>query len=1678
MTVTPKLILTGQSGGKGGGGGRAPVEHANDLFSVAKARVIDLLGEGEIFGLVDRTNIMKSIYLDDVPLQNSDGSFNFEGVVVQERVGSPDQSVVTGFSEVEASVSLNSQQVTDVSSPQWSISDEDLDAIRVILRLPSLYTQNTSNGDLLRHTVGFKIEVQEADAGGVWDTLLNETITGKTNSPYERAYRIGLNSYTESNYPLLFRVVRTTPESEATTTQDQLFVDSYVEILEARLTYPDSAYVAMTVDSEQFGDRVPKRTYLVKGLKIKHPSNYDPETREYTGLWDGTFTEGYCNNPAWVLYDLLTNSRYGLGDDIAPEQVDKAALYQIARYCDELVDDGRGGLEPRFEFNGVIEERKEAYVVVNAIATAFRGMVFWSSGGVSFSHDAPKDVTRLVGPANVLGGNFEYSGVGLKARHSVVAVLWNDPDDSYKQTIKVVEDPELIQRFGWRPLELQAVGCTSPGLATRLGKWALESEKSEAETVTFTAGWDHANVRPGDVLQISDPTRVGSRLQGRVLAANVKSLLPETVTGTFAAETNIAFVTTTPSTGEAKRDEDAAFACTLRIPPGVIPEGTIFEAGSATTSATWLGFNGDGTLILRAGDGAYSPVAADVARLEVDESLLPRGRDIDIYWDIRINPGRVRLWINSQYMGESGTSDFSALKDNEWSSSGDGGYGKTTGSKVAGETGNYTQRVQDSGVVLKTPLSYYRDDFIWTPNYPAAASETTTRFLPDPDGEILSSGVETPGGVDRNANAMFWWSFRTPTAGTSPEGCMFELGKGPAAGTNVEALYVGFDGNGDFVFHAGASGADQEVTGYARIVVPASYWQPVTSYHLTLTVMPNEGTIRLHINHRFYAEATTSTRGPFQNGQFAQGESGAFGGVFGQTIEDLPAGATNDFNGTLISPLEYARLLVLAESNNGLYAGDVTLDQSWSVTPGDQLLVQVGDGGVDVLDLFENSTGTVVHILQHPSKAILPNAVYVLKSTVEPEEWRVLSNREVDTHQYEIASLRYDRRKFALVEQGIRVPAPATTLLPTGPLLAPTGLSIRESLYKVNKSTFTRLDLSWTPSTDPRVRFYRVEARSPQGNWETFGTSSIPNYTFPSAQTGVWDFRVTSITDNSQTGHLSARAELLNHTVVGKSAPPTNVSGLVAVRSYVAATLKWNPVQDIDLVGYEIRQGATYDSGDIVASMHVSTQIVIPFETTAPVTFHVRAIDELGLLSPTAASVTTSPPALSEVSNFVVYQQGTGVRSTWDALELASTVAYELRYGPVSGSFDEASTLDETTATQIVSTITVATSQTYRFYVKPYVKLESGNRVYGPASSFDKELHPRIGTNLVKTQAEHPTWSGWEVAQAPSRTADEVFEPDDLIDATVSWAPSGIKRMARKQSGTFRVTLSVDSSGGTPVGSIWEMGNAGRGAYLGFDGNGDLIFRAGDDTNVNDRARLVVDNADIPLDREFTILCDIRVGVSTPLRVRLWIDGKPAGVGGTAEIGVDQTNNGSAPDSWANNADGRYRGSNGDIVAGETGAYSQNPEISSVTLESDLDYWADTLVVQNLEVTVSDELALKADSVFGAYRYTFTLSSEQFVRLWYQASPVFLALSGTPIFDLTGVAINDVPGPITPVTNTGGTPNIKLFLEFATEIPFQQADFKCTSVTVRGELRRNLTDDFRPALAALTTYADLQSNMT
>ena len=516
-------IIAGAGGKKSSGSSRTPVEADDTVNSNVKVSILDLLGEGVIGGLKDGA---KSIFLNDLPLQNSDDTYNHSGVTWWFRDGSQDQSIIEGFDYTETPKTIG-LQVKKTSAVTMAVDSDSADRFRVILKFPSLKSVDKKTGDTSGTSVTYKFQV--SSAGGAFVDVAPEgessgtvTLTAKKAGVYYRSYILNLPK-PGSKYQV--RVVRVTDDNKDTTyLANDIYVDTVGEIINTNMNYPNSALVGLRVNSEQFGSSMPSRSYLISGMKIRVPSNYDEVTNEYRGTWDGSFKLLSSSNPAWILYDLVTNKRYGLGEFVRESMFDLGQLYQIGRYCDALVDDGFGGKEKRFAINTQITTLQDAYRCVQDIAGAFRGMVYWAGGMVHVTQDSPSDPIAIYSNSNVIDGRFSYKGSARKDRPSVALITYNNKEDNYKQNIEYVEDLEAIKRYGIRKTESVAFGCTSRGMAHRVGLWTLYTGRMESDVITFQTGMDSAFLVPGDVILIHDKFRAGRRNSGRVVASTANSI--------------------------------------------------------------------------------------------------------------------------------------------------------------------------------------------------------------------------------------------------------------------------------------------------------------------------------------------------------------------------------------------------------------------------------------------------------------------------------------------------------------------------------------------------------------------------------------------------------------------------------------------------------------------------------------------------------------------------------------------------------------------------------------------------------------------------------------------------------------------------------------------------------------------------------------------------------------------------------------------------------------------------------------------------------------------------------------------------------------------------------------------------------------------------------------------------
>ena len=492
--------------GKGGGGGHTPVEAKETSRSKQLVKIVEVISDGEIEGLADG---MKSVYFDNTPVQNKDGSYNFNNVQLEGRVGSQVQDVIAGFNTSEKEVSVGTQVRKNLPITR-TVTDSKVSRLRLTIGVQSLFSQ-AENGDTNGTTVELVITIGSQS--------YPVSISGKYSSQY-------LQQHTFDNLPpvpFTVKVERVTEDSKSQRLQNNTVWSSYTEIIDTEFTYPNTALIGVKFDSEYFSN-IPARTYDLLGLRVKVPSNYDTLTRKYTGMWDGTFKTDWTDNPAWILYDVVTSKRYGLGNRLGDFGADKWTLYQVSQYCDQLVPDGFGGQEPRFTCNAWLTEQRSAYDVINDICSIFRAVPVWNGQQLTVVMDRPSDPVWTYTNANVSKDGFSYTFSAKKARHNAIQVEYADKDNGYEKAIEYVSDDESIRRNGLNVKKITAFGCTSRGQAHRTGLWLLQTEKLETKTVSFVVGAEGLMHVPGDIIKVADTYYAGTNVGGRVLSVNGKKV--------------------------------------------------------------------------------------------------------------------------------------------------------------------------------------------------------------------------------------------------------------------------------------------------------------------------------------------------------------------------------------------------------------------------------------------------------------------------------------------------------------------------------------------------------------------------------------------------------------------------------------------------------------------------------------------------------------------------------------------------------------------------------------------------------------------------------------------------------------------------------------------------------------------------------------------------------------------------------------------------------------------------------------------------------------------------------------------------------------------------------------------------------------------------------------------------
>ncbi|MFQ3465885.1 TipJ family phage tail tip protein, partial [Enterobacter bugandensis] len=508
-------IATAIKGRKGGSSSsRTPTEQPDDLQSVAKAKILLALGEGEFAGGLTA----RDIYLDGTALENADGSQNFSGVAWEFRSGTQAQKYIQGIPGTENEINVGSEVS---SSTAWTrtFTNTQLSAVRLRLKWPSLFKQE-DDGDLVGYSVNYAIDMQTD--GGTWQTVLNTSVTGKTTSGYERSHRIDLP---QAGSTWTIRLRKITADANSAKIGDTMTLQSFTEVIDAKLRYPNTALLYIEFDSSQFNGSIPQISCEPRGRVIRVPDTYDPETRTYSGTWTGAFKWAWTNNPAWIFYDLVVTDRFGLGNRLTAANIDKWTLYQVAQYCDQSVPDGKGGsgTEPRYTCNVYIQDRNDAYTVLRDFAAIFRGMTYWGDDQIVALADMPRDVDFTYTHANVVDGKFVYSSSTTKSRYTNALVSWSDPANGYADAMEPVFEQELVARYGFNQLEITAIGCTRQSEANRKGRWGILTNNKD-RIVTFDVGLDGNIPQPGYIIAVSDRNLSGRDLGGRLSAVNGRVL--------------------------------------------------------------------------------------------------------------------------------------------------------------------------------------------------------------------------------------------------------------------------------------------------------------------------------------------------------------------------------------------------------------------------------------------------------------------------------------------------------------------------------------------------------------------------------------------------------------------------------------------------------------------------------------------------------------------------------------------------------------------------------------------------------------------------------------------------------------------------------------------------------------------------------------------------------------------------------------------------------------------------------------------------------------------------------------------------------------------------------------------------------------------------------------------------
>lgn len=1093
----------GATAGGGKGGGEGPVETADSLFSTQKARILDLVSEGEIVGL--GADGLKNVYIGSTPVQNADDSYNYFGVKLFERTGAQAQSHIAGIPEIEATIGVGVEVKADLHHTE-TISDSTIDDVRVTLNIPGLTHTNHDTGDIKGSQVKINILV-DVDGGG-FVLNITDTIQGKSAAGFSKDYRIVLPAGTTRQ----IRMERVTADSTSSLLHNKTIWQSLTNIKNEKLTYPNSAVYGIEIDSEQFNS-IPKRGYKVKGVKVQIPDNYDPLTRVYDPpVWTGTFVTDWTDNPAWIFYDLATNPRYGLGQFITPALVSKFDLFAIAQYCDTLVDDGFGGTEPRFTCNIQLMKAKESYQLLVELASVFRGMPYWSSGQLTAVQDSPASAIALFNATNVEEGDFNYSGSSISARHTVAIVSWNDPDNLYKAEVEYVENPAGIERYGIREKRIVAIGATSRGQAHRVGLWALYSEVNETEVVQFNAGYEATALFPGAIIKIQDPNKTNKEFGGRVSSGRVGETLidegfdPDPSWGSVgdvavehgkvvanidgSVEANTFLFTTFTSRKEIRAkfkiiiEEDFAIGI---VGHQTLGSGITTSGNGALLTLGLINASGELKLaVVTRTDAGLNTVTTSI------NPILRKEYTVETLWRassaVAADDGIATVKLDGVTIFNETSQDSDTLECFGFRFGGSSSSGSVKG----------TLKGDDVLVREYVLEDFFDDPSLWNPVLG--------------DAQVINGQVEVDADIGVGGQHIV---FLQNTFNARNKLVMeYDLDfKSISMPTVNDRMW----GSG---FVSDATSARTAAIGIKNV---AGTLQWVTMYRTDVSaevenLHGTEPPIEIEKTYRLKLELSAST-GPgsdngflkaWVNGTLIAEITGIDNDVQGP-IKNVMLGATS-ITGTTVVELIIDNLIV-AETGEGIEADNIPLDLPVTLETGKtySLTIVHTDGTIENQSVSNPVPGTYSTLTVTAPFAAAPQeqSVWVLESDIEEAtEWKVLSISEGEAGKREVMAKAHDADKFALIEAGIILTTkPVDVRL--GTISPPVNLDLDEYLTTINGVVISILKVQWDEVV--KARTYNVRWRLEDENWAGISGLTANHFEVPNAQKGIYTVQVTAV---------------------------------------------------------------------------------------------------------------------------------------------------------------------------------------------------------------------------------------------------------------------------------------------------------------------------------------------------------------------------------------------------------------------------------------------------------------------------------------------------------------------------------------------------------------------------------------